>query len=820
MIDFTNFDALGQPIKTTEACGTNDYRDQLFGWHPSGLMEFLILENPDTGQQVTQWLFGSTLDTSEVAQNGVIVGKVYPTGESSTNTVNRQGEVNTHTQPNGTNHQITRNKVGAVIHDAVTALGPDIDDTVLRISSVFNNRGLIETISSWNNATIGAGNIINQVKRVYDAFNQPIEDQQEHTGAVDANTPAVTYGFTDGSNNTLRPTSIATPSGQQTDINYGAAGSIHQTFNRPAALKIAGESGNLVDYEYAGLAMVTNVTYPGPDVELALATAGTIGDAGDSLTGFDAFNRIIDMPWKKESTSAVLAQIGYGYDQASRRKWRQDLTPQANNLHDQFFGYDKLSQVKSAARGTLNNNRTEIGAIPTEEEGWEYDETGNWLEYQRAEAGTQTIEETRTHNTSNQIKAVDGTNAGIAYDTNGNMTRVPTGSGLQGPARTLKWDAWDRMVEVRKQSDNSLIAKYAYDGLTRRTTLTDSTNEAKHFYYNADWRAVEERIDASTDPSKVYYWGAQDRWELVRRDRDSNGNGTLDETLYCLRDAMDPIAIVDSSGAVQERFQYTAFGEVTFLTGDYSLRNASNFDWGFLFHGEFRDEETGYYNYGFRYYSPELGQWLNRDPIEEVVGDVNLYAFVGNDGVGKLDIRGLISMEAIECCGDKIIDPYVTRCCNGKPYRYRPPNAKCCDKYGNIKDENAGTGVFRNDYRYSGGANPFFGPDHVTISYPGGAVGAYPGKAGIFGGYDPTAGADWNRDLDYSFDPKKKRRCKTKSKEVKLSECKYDIAKFVSCISSRSTHTALPFGYFFGTSDCRHFATQLIEHCKSVAQLK
>ena len=641
VIDITNFDALGQPIQSIEACGTNDYRDQLFGWHPSGLMEFLILENPDTGQQVTQWLFGSTLDTSEVAQNGVIVGKVYPTGESSTNTVNRQGEVNTHTQPNGTNHEYTRNKVGAVIHDAVTTLGPDIDDTVLRISSVFNNRGLIELISSFDNATIGAGNVINQVKRVYDAFNQVIEDQQEHSGAVDANTPAVTYGFTDGSNNTLRPTSVSTPFGQQTDINYGAATGIDQTFNRPTALRVAGESDNLVDYEYAGLAMVTNVTYPGPDVELALATAGAVGDAGDSLTGFDAFNRIIDMPWRKKSTSAVLAQIGYGYDEASRRKWRQDLTPQANNVHDQFFGYDKLSQVKSAARGTLNNNRTEIGAIPTEEEGWEYDETGNWREYQRAEDGTQTVDETRTHNTSNQIKAVDGTNAGIAYDTNGNMTRVPTGSGLQGPPRTLRWDAWDRMVDVRKKSDNSLIAKYAYDGLTRRTTKTDSNDKATHFYYNLDWRAVEERIDASTNPSNVYYWGAQSRWDLIRRDRDTNGNGTLDETLYCLRDAMDPVAVVDSSGAVQERFQYTAFGEVAFLATDYSVRNSSDFDWEFLFHGEFRDEETGYYNYGFRYYVAEFGRWLSRDPIGESELQ-SVYKYLDNQPIASTDFLGLI----------------------------------------------------------------------------------------------------------------------------------------------------------------------------------
>ena len=640
MIDFTHFDALGQFIKSIEACGTEDARTQLFRWHPSGELEFLILENPDTGQQVTQWLFGSTLESSEVAQNGVIVGKVYPTGESSSVTVNRQGETNNHTEPNGTNHEYIRNKVGAVIHDAVTALGPDIDDTVLRISSVFNNRGLIELISSFDNATIGAGNIINQVKLLHDAFNQPIEDQQEHTGAVDASTPAVTYGFTDGSNNTLRPTSVSTPSGQQTDVDYGAAGSIDQAFNRPAALRVAGESDNLVDYEYAGLAMVTNVTYPGPDVELALATAGTIGDAGDSLTGFDAFNRIIDIPWRKKSTSAVLAQIGYGYDVASRRKWRQDLTPQANNLRDQFFGYDKLSQVKSAARGTLNTNRTEIGAIPNEEEGWEYDETGNWLEYQRAEDGTQTIDETRTHNPSNQIKAVDGTNAGIAYDTNGNMTRVPTGSGLQGPARTLKWDAWDRMVEVRKKSDNSLIANFAYDGLTRRTALTDSANVVKHFYYNTDWRAVEERIAASTNPSKIYFWGAQNRWELVRRDRDTNGNGTLDETLYCLRDAMDPVAIVDTSGAVQERFQYTAFGEVTYLAADYSARNASDFNWEFLFHGEFRDEETGYYNYGYRYYVAELGRWLSRDPIKEEGGG-NLYGFVWNRPIISIDVFGL-----------------------------------------------------------------------------------------------------------------------------------------------------------------------------------
>ncbi|MCH8541890.1 MAG: RHS repeat-associated core domain-containing protein [Opitutales bacterium] len=44
--------------------------------------------------------------------------------------------------------------------------------------------------------------------------------------------------------------------------------------------------------------------------------------------------------------------------------------------------------------------------------------------------------------------------------------------------------------------------------------------------------------------------------------------------------------------------------------------------------------------YGFRYYDPETGRWPNRDPIEEE-GGLNLYGFVGNDGVNAWDVLGL-----------------------------------------------------------------------------------------------------------------------------------------------------------------------------------
>lgn len=44
--------------------------------------------------------------------------------------------------------------------------------------------------------------------------------------------------------------------------------------------------------------------------------------------------------------------------------------------------------------------------------------------------------------------------------------------------------------------------------------------------------------------------------------------------------------------------------------------------------------------YGYRYYDPVTGRWPSRDPIEEE-GGINLYGFVGNDGVNWVDCLGL-----------------------------------------------------------------------------------------------------------------------------------------------------------------------------------
>ena len=55
------------------------------------------------------------------------------------------------------------------------------------------------------------------------------------------------------------------------------------------------------------------------------------------------------------------------------------------------------------------------------------------------------------------------------------------------------------------------------------------------------------------------------------------------------------------------------------------------------------DPETGFYYYGYRFYSPELMRWITRDLIGED-GGVNLYAMCGNDSVSFFDALGMWRM--------------------------------------------------------------------------------------------------------------------------------------------------------------------------------
>jgi RHS repeat-associated protein len=89
-----------------------------------------------------------------------------------------------------------------------------------------------------------------------------------------------------------------------------------------------------------------------------------------------------------------------------------------------------------------------------------------------------------------------------------------------------------------------------------------------------------------------------------------------------------------TTSQVCAEYEYGPFGEPLRATGPMANANPLRFS------TKYCDEETGSVYYGYRYYQPQTGRWLNRDPIEEADSD-NLYAFSMNDGINFVDMDGL-----------------------------------------------------------------------------------------------------------------------------------------------------------------------------------
>jgi RHS repeat-associated protein len=96
-------------------------------------------------------------------------------------------------------------------------------------------------------------------------------------------------------------------------------------------------------------------------------------------------------------------------------------------------------------------------------------------------------------------------------------------------------------------------------------------------------------------------------------------------------------AYVNEQGAIVAEYTYDAFGCTIEATG--SMADAFRH----RFSTKYFDSETGLYYYGYRFYTPKLMRWLNRDPIGEE-SCPSLYSFCANDAANHFDLLGLFDI--------------------------------------------------------------------------------------------------------------------------------------------------------------------------------
>ncbi|MEN6578918.1 MAG: RHS repeat-associated core domain-containing protein [Phycisphaerales bacterium] len=168
--------------------------------------------------------------------------------------------------------------------------------------------------------------------------------------------------------------------------------------------------------------------------------------------------------------------------------------------------------------------------------------------------------------------------------------------------------------------------EYVYDCSGRRIEKkVDGTTELK-FLYDGDHIIAE--YDANDTLLRKYVHGPCIDEPICMIE----SSGTYAGTQYYHYDALGSVvALTDPNGDVVQLYEYSVYGQVAASDANHPNR--------FMFTGREFDKDTGLYYYRARYYHPEIGRFLQTDPVDYGAG-MNLYWYCTNNPLNMRDSFG------------------------------------------------------------------------------------------------------------------------------------------------------------------------------------
>ena len=335
---------------------------------------------------------------------------------------------------------------------------------------------------------------------------------------------------------------------------------------------------------------------------------------------------VLDTKQNKVGTT-IISKYDYAVNAIGQRTGVTTTGTAFPALPSWLWSYDTLGQVIAADSSVNNSDRA-----------YQYDAIGN--RQKSADSLTLPSSDNYTSNALNQYTTLQPGGSGVSpvHDFDGNATAYPLPA-APTTLSTLIWDAENRLTEV-KNAAGTTIEKNVFDSGSRK--IATIANGVTTLYLYDAWNCIAEY--AGTTLSKTRLWGM----DLSGTRQGAGGvGGLLCESQISNSQISDYYPAYDGNGNISEyltstgttaaHYEYDPFGNTVVNT------DTSN-QFAYRFSTKPRDVETGLYYYGYRYYDPLTGRWPSRDPIGER-GGVNLYGFVGNDGVNWVDVLGLLAAD-------------------------------------------------------------------------------------------------------------------------------------------------------------------------------
>jgi RHS repeat-associated protein len=319
--------------------------------------------------------------------------------------------------------------------------------------------------------------------------------------------------------------------------------------------------------------------------------------------GFDGLNRAIGVASSvtaaPDSGTAPLLSVNYSSDgrrhtivrpvgmtttylrdNAARLDSFRQTFPTAADSLENVFQYNPASQIRQLVQGNDQYNFREVA-----------NRTGAYVP-----------------NGLNQYQSVNGNP--LSYDAKGNL--------IADGGMTYRYDMENHLVET----GGSKVSTLTYDTLGRLAQIAvDGTTT--QFLYDGD-ALIGEYVNGSMTRRYVHGDQVDEPWVQFN----GAGVGSADRR-YLFADHQGSVIVQSSNdGAVLAKNKYDPFG----------IPAAGNVD-RFGYTGQTWLKELGINYYKARMYSPNLGRFLQTDPIF-YADDFNLYAYVGNSPVSAADPTG------------------------------------------------------------------------------------------------------------------------------------------------------------------------------------
>ncbi len=245
---------------------------------------------------------------------------------------------------------------------------------------------------------------------------------------------------------------------------------------------------------------------------------------------------------------------------------------------------------------------------------------------------------TRTHGPTHELLTSGGQN--VTTDVKGNQTVLPSSLATGGSQLAFTWDYDNKLKSSDIDNNGSADVTYEYDALGRRVARTEGSTAV--VYFQADQQTIADypRGGSASTATYRYVFASYIDEPVVRKT-----TGTTGTVLYYHRNQQYSIlALTDSSGAVSERYAYSAYGQPTFLNASATVQTGSVAGNRYTYTAREWDATLGLHHFRARWISGLTGRFLTRDPIEFKGSEWNLYEYCDSTPMLKMDPDGRIAV--------------------------------------------------------------------------------------------------------------------------------------------------------------------------------